>query len=123
VPYVAMNKGGPPGQTDPYRIGPLGRFEHRVKTHARGWVHLNPAPGVYLWRTRHGHWYRVDRHGTHPLGRDPDLTAHGAHTNEHHPHEPADPAGHPGTPTPAEAALAQLTDRHQPTRADPATRH
>ena len=55
----------------------MSRYGHRVKTHARGWRHLNPLPGVYLWRARHGYWFRVDRHGTHPLGRDPDLRAHG----------------------------------------------
>jgi hypothetical protein len=83
VPYVPMSKGGPPGQTDPYRMGPMDRYGHRVKTHARGWRHLNPLPGVYLWRTRHGYWFRVDRHGTQPLGRNPDLAAHGVHVEEH----------------------------------------
>jgi hypothetical protein len=79
VPYLRPDRGGPPGQTDPYRMGPLARFEHRVKTHGRGWRHLNPLPGVYLWRTPHGYWFRVDRHGTHSLGRSPDLAAHGVH--------------------------------------------
>jgi hypothetical protein len=82
IPYVPPDDGGPPGQTDPYRMGPLGRHEHRVKTHARGWRHLNPLPGVYLWRTPHGYWYRVDPHGTHALGKDPDLAAHGVHGTE-----------------------------------------
>ena len=77
IPYVPVEKGGARGQTDPYRMGPMSRYGHRVKTHARGWRHLNPLPGVYLWRTRYGYWFRVDRHGTHPLGRDPDLRAHG----------------------------------------------
>ena len=35
-------------------------------------MHHQAAPGVYLWRTPHGDWYRVDRLGTHLLGRDPD---------------------------------------------------
>ncbi len=78
-----MNKGGPPGQTDPYRMAPLTRRPHRLKTHARGWVHLNPSPGVYLWRTRYGYWFRVDPDGTHALSREPDLLAHGV--------DPADP--------------------------------
>jgi hypothetical protein len=26
---------------------------------------------VYLWRTPHGYWFRVDHHGTHPLGKNP----------------------------------------------------
>jgi hypothetical protein len=88
IPYVPVEKGGAPGQTDPYRMGPMSRYGHRVKTHARGWRHLNPLPGVYLWRTRHGYWFRVDRHGTHPLGRDPDLRAHGVHIEE----QPAAPS-------------------------------
>jgi hypothetical protein len=25
---------------------------------------------MFLWRTPTGHWYQVDNHGTHPLGRD-----------------------------------------------------
>jgi hypothetical protein len=48
------------------------RYGHRIKTHGRGWRHRQPAPGLYLWRTPHGYWYRVDRHGTRPLGKDPD---------------------------------------------------
>lgn len=72
VPYLAMSLGGSPGQTRIDNLGPLHRFAHRVKTHGRGWAHHQPVPGVYLWRTPHGYWYRVDRHGTHPLGRDPD---------------------------------------------------
>jgi hypothetical protein len=92
-----MDKGGPPGQTDPYRMGPMTRYAHRVKTHARGWRHLNPLPGVYLWRTRHGYWFRVDRHGTHPLGRNPDLRAHGVHAEEH-----------PAAPSPLEHQLSRL---------------
>ena len=90
IPYLPTDRGGPPGQTDPYTLGPLTRFEHRVKTHARGWRHLNPLPGVYLWRTPHGYWFRVDRHGTHPLGRDPDLRPHGIHPT---------PPTPPGTPS------------------------
>ena len=42
----------------------------------RGWQLRQPTAGVYLWRTPHGYWFRVDNDGTHPLGRDPDLTAH-----------------------------------------------
>ena len=47
------------------------RFGHRVKTHGRGWRHHQPVPGVYLWRTPHGYWCRVDQHGTHPLDHSP----------------------------------------------------
>ena len=55
------------------------RFAHRIKTHARGWRHHQPTPGVYLWRTPHGYWYHVDNTGTRPLGPDPDLTAYASH--------------------------------------------
>ena len=72
-PYVPPDRGGPPGQTRIGNLGPMHRFGHRVKTHGRGWVHRQPRPGVYLWRTPHGYWFRVDNDGTHPLGRDPDL--------------------------------------------------
>jgi hypothetical protein len=47
------------------------RFEHRIKTHGRGWRHRQPVPGVFLWRTPHGHWFRTDHTGTHPLGKHP----------------------------------------------------
>jgi hypothetical protein len=67
IPYLPQDKGGPPGQTRIGNLGPLTRFGHRVKTHARGWRHHQPIPGVYLWRTPHGYWTRVDQHGTHPL--------------------------------------------------------
>jgi hypothetical protein len=72
--YVPENQGGPKGQTRPDNLGPLRRPEHRVKTHGRGWLHYQPEPGVYLWRTPHGHWARVDHTGTHALGKHPDLS-------------------------------------------------
>jgi hypothetical protein len=50
----------------------LGRRHHRIKTFG-GWFLVHPEPGVYLWRTKHGHWIRVDAEGTHHLGRRPDL--------------------------------------------------
>jgi hypothetical protein len=71
-PYVRVGEGGAPGQTRVDNLGPMVRFGHRIKTHGRGWRHRQPVPGVYLWRTPHGYWCRVDRHGTHGLGRDPD---------------------------------------------------
>ena len=52
----------------------LGKRHHRIKTFG-GWLLHHPQPGVYLWRTRHGHWLRVDATGTHHLGRDPALNA------------------------------------------------
>ena len=77
-PYVPLHAGGGPGQTRLDNLGPLVRFGHRVKTHGRGWRHRQPSPGVYLWRTPHGYWFRVDRTGTHALGRDPTEAAYDA---------------------------------------------
>jgi hypothetical protein len=71
VPYLAPDRGGPPGQTRAGNQGPMTRFEHRIKTHGRGWRHRQPVPGVFLWRTPHGHWFRTDPTGTHPLGKNP----------------------------------------------------
>jgi hypothetical protein len=65
--YLPPDRGGPPGQTRIGNLGPMTRYGHRVKTHASGWRHHQPTPGVYLWRTPHGYWCRVDQHGTHPL--------------------------------------------------------
>ncbi len=76
TPYLPMHAGGPPGQTRIENLGPMTRFAHRIKTHAPGWRHHQPTPGIYLWRTPHGYWYQVDNTGTRPLGKDPDLTAH-----------------------------------------------
>ncbi|HSV38635.1 MAG TPA: hypothetical protein VLI04_07725 [Nocardioidaceae bacterium] len=72
-PYVPPDRGGPPGQTHPDNLGPLGRRKHRVKTHAPGWRHHQLHPGTYLWRTPTGHWYRVNRSGSHHLGRHVSL--------------------------------------------------
>jgi hypothetical protein len=81
-PYLDPAHGGPPGQTRTGNLGPMVRFGHRVKTHGRGWRLRQPSPGIYLWRTPHGYWFRVDNDGTHALGKDFDLSAH----------EPAEPA-------------------------------
>jgi hypothetical protein len=53
---------------------------------------------VYLWRTPHGYWFRVDNRGTRALGRDPDLSEYDARE-------------HPAITlprTPYERALAEL---------------
>ena len=71
-PYQPMSRGGPPGQTRPGNLGPMTRRHHRIKTHCPGWEARQPTPGVYLWRTPHGYYLRVDNTGTHHL--DP---AHG----------------------------------------------
>ncbi len=73
VPYRSPAEGGPAGQTSTRNLAPLGRHHHRVKTHGAGWVHRQPVPGVHYWRTPHGHWARVDQHGTHTLGRHLDI--------------------------------------------------
>ena len=73
MPYRAPDNGGPPGQTRIDNLGFLTRGAHRVKTHASGWRHVQPEPGVHYWRTPTGWWFRVDPHGSHALGRDPTL--------------------------------------------------
>jgi hypothetical protein len=73
VPYLSPGKGGPPDQTRIANLGFLNRGAHRVKTHASGWRHHQPEPGVHYWRTPTGSWFRVDHHGSHALGRDPTL--------------------------------------------------
>jgi hypothetical protein len=69
-PFVPRDRGGPPGQTRLDNNAKLSRFHHRLKTNG-GWTLRHPEPGVYLWRTRHGHWFRLDATGTHPPGRRP----------------------------------------------------
>ena len=93
VPYLSPDRGGPPGQTRVGNLGPLSRYGHRVKTHGRGWRHHQPVPGVFLWRTPHGYWFRTDHTGTHRLGKNPSE---------------ADLAGRTNTPSAAEAHLASL---------------
>lgn len=63
VPYLA---GGPPGQTGTLNSGPLGRTNHRAKTHL-GYRSRQTGPGEYVWRTPHGHHRLVDNLGTHYL--------------------------------------------------------
>ena len=65
--YLAMARGGPPGQTDPDNLAPLVRHEHQGKTSGR-WQERAPAPGVYLWRSPHGWVELVTNQGTFPLG-------------------------------------------------------
>ena len=54
-------------------LGFLNRKPHRVKTHATGWRHHQPEPGVHYWRTPAGYWFRVDHRGSHALGRGEGL--------------------------------------------------
>lgn len=68
IPYA---RGGP---TSTDNLAPLSRRHHRLKTHARGWVHRQISPGVHLWRSPTGMWVRTDWQGTHQLGRDTPST-------------------------------------------------
>ncbi len=63
---------GPPGQTRPSNLGPLGRREHRAKTHG-SWQLSQPEPGTYEWRSRLGYAYRVSNGYTSRNDR-PDIT-------------------------------------------------
>ncbi|TDD47675.1 hypothetical protein E1263_34130 [Kribbella antibiotica] len=56
---------GPPGQTNPQNLAPLGRFGHRVKTHARGWKARRINERTLEWTTPHGFVFHVDPTGTH----------------------------------------------------------
>ncbi|HET6654323.1 MAG TPA: DUF222 domain-containing protein, partial [Nocardioides sp.] len=67
IPWVTgspTESTGPPGQTRIGNLGKLTRFEHRVKTHGKGWRHRQPEPGVHHWRTPTGHQFTVDHTGT-----------------------------------------------------------
>ena len=67
IPYLSSDRGGPPGQTEVANLGPLSRFEHRLKTHGR-WQLRQPEAGVYLWRSPSKTCYLVTDSGTHTLG-------------------------------------------------------
>ena len=56
---------GPPEQTSTDNIVPLGRRNHRAKTHG-GWTVTRLDDGALEWTTRHGYTFRVDHTGTHP---------------------------------------------------------
>ncbi|MFP5416182.1 MAG: DUF222 domain-containing protein [Actinomycetes bacterium] len=60
VPWKAT---GPPGQTRPSNLGPLGKRAHRAKTHG-GWQVSQLQPGVLEWESPLGYGYTVDRNGT-----------------------------------------------------------
>jgi len=71
VPYVPMDRGGPPGQTNPLNLALLCRLHHRMKTFG-GWTYVMIAPGVYWWRSPLGHTYLRDRTGSTDLTPPPD---------------------------------------------------
>jgi hypothetical protein len=60
--YVEMDDGGPPGQTRPDNLAPLGRRHHRAKTH-HGWTYVRNGDGTYTWTSPNGHRYTVDNRG------------------------------------------------------------
>jgi hypothetical protein len=82
VPYVPPDEGGPPGQTHPGNLGPLGRRHHNAKTHG-GFVCHQPLPGMYLWQLPCGLWYQVDHTGTHALGRETPEILRQRHRTRH----------------------------------------
>ena len=67
---AAYDPTGPPDQTSTWRLAPLARFSHRVKTHG-GWTVRRLDDGALEWISPHRYTFRVDHTGTHPLGTDP----------------------------------------------------
>jgi hypothetical protein len=65
---------GPTGQTSTTNLAPLGRFGHRVKTHASGWTVRRIDYKTLEWRTPHGFTFQVDPTGTHRVPSDPRQT-------------------------------------------------
>ncbi|MFC9689353.1 hypothetical protein ACFTSF_12480 [Kribbella sp. NPDC056951] len=58
---------GPPGQTNTQNLAPLGRYAHRVKTHARGWNVRRINSTTLEWTTPHGFIFHVNPTGTHRI--------------------------------------------------------
>jgi 5-methylcytosine-specific restriction endonuclease McrA len=63
TPYVPMDEGGPPGQTNPQNLAPLCRRHHRAKTFT-GWTYQRHRDGTYTWTSPHQKHYTVDNNGT-----------------------------------------------------------
>ncbi len=55
-PYVPMDEGGPPGQTNASNLACLCRRHHRFKTFT-GWRYERAGPGHYVWTNPHGLTY------------------------------------------------------------------
>ena len=70
ISYLPPARGGPPGQTAANKLGPMIRFEHRVKTHGR-WRVRQPGSGVWIWRSPNRAYYLVTNAGTYGLGDGP----------------------------------------------------
>ena len=63
IPY---DDTGPPGQTGDHNAAPVGRGDHRAKTHLP-YTCRQLGLGRYLWRSPHGLERLVDAAGTHEL--------------------------------------------------------
>ncbi|RZT17113.1 uncharacterized protein DUF222 [Kribbella sp. VKM Ac-2569] len=63
TPY---DRAGPPGQTSPDNLIPLGRLHHRAKTFG-GWRSRRLPTGAVDWISPHGFRFVVDHTGTHPV--------------------------------------------------------
>jgi hypothetical protein len=61
-----FDRGGPPGQTSTENLACLCRSHHRLKTHG-AWSYTQIEPGVFLWRSPHGHTWLVTPSGTQSL--------------------------------------------------------
>ena len=66
--YLAMDDGGPPGQTRPQNLAPLCRTHHRLKTHS-AWDYKRRDDGTYSWTAPTGHQYDVRPISRRPPGR------------------------------------------------------
>ncbi|RZT26301.1 uncharacterized protein DUF222 [Kribbella sp. VKM Ac-2569] len=60
------DRAGPPGQTGPDNLIPLGRLHHRAKTFG-GWRSRRLPTGAVDWISPHGFRFVVDHTGTHPV--------------------------------------------------------
>ncbi len=58
IPYVPMDEGGPPGQTNPANLACLCRRHHRLKTFT-AWRYERAGPGTYAWTNPHGLTYET----------------------------------------------------------------
>ncbi|GAA2145992.1 HNH endonuclease signature motif containing protein [Nocardioides koreensis] len=62
-PYLPLDEGGPPGQTNPHNLACLCRRHHRCKTSGR-WRYRRRPDGTYEWHGPHGRSYLVTPLGT-----------------------------------------------------------
>ena len=58
VPFVPINRGGPPGQTFALGLAPLCRRHHRAKTHT-AWRYVRRPDGSYRWTSPLGRIHTV----------------------------------------------------------------